>query len=309
MRLHQELPAQLPQKDTLLAIGVFDGVHLGHQHLLKRLTDAASQGGMLSGVLTFTNHPRTVLVPGTCVEFITSVDDRMKLLESTGVNMVIPMTFELELSRLRAHEFVEVLQERLRMVGLVMGHNFVMGYKREGTPEVLTAIGIEKGFSVTVVDPLSTDGGRVSSTATRQAISDGEVDRAHRNLGRPFALKGTVVAGNSRGKSLGFPTANLSIAENRILPGNGIYATWAHVGDKRYMAATNVGVRPTFGEAERIVEAFILDFDGDLYGSEISVDFIERLRNEQRFETPEALVAQMHKDVERTREVLSKPRE
>ena len=135
------------------------------------------------------------------------------------------------------------------------------------------------------------------------------MDKAYRNLGRPFALQGKVVEGNSRGRSLGFPTANLSIAKDRILPGDGIYATLAHVGDKTYMAATNVGVRPTFGETERIVEAFILDFDGDLYGSEISVEFIERLRNEQRFDTTEALVAQMHRDVERTREVLKKPRD
>ena len=135
------------------------------------------------------------------------------------------------------------------------------------------------------------------------------MDKAYRNLGRPFTLQGKVVTGDSRGKSLGFPTANLSIAKERILPGDGIYATWAYVGDKRYLAATNIGVRPTFDEKERVVEAFILDFDGDLYDSDISVEFVERLRNEQRFETPEALVAQMHKDVERTREVLSKPRE
>jgi riboflavin kinase/FMN adenylyltransferase len=306
MRVHQELPAQPPQKNAVLAIGVFDGVHTGHKHLLNRLKETATQGGMLSGVLTFVNHPRTVLVPGTCVQFITSVNDRLSLLESTSVDMVIPLTFELELSRLRAHEFVDLLQERLRMAGLVMGQNFVMGYKREGTPEFLKAIGDEKGFSVTVVDPLSTDGERVSSTATRDAISEGDVGKAGRNLGRPFALQGKVVAGNSRGRSLGFPTANLSIAKDRLLPGDGIYATWAIVGDKRYMAATNVGVRPTFSETKRVVEAFILDFDGDLYGSDISVEFIERLRNERRFDTPEALVAQMHKDVEQTREILRK---
>lgn len=308
MRVHQELPAQLPQENTVLAIGVFDGVHIGHQHLLNQLKNTALQGNMLSGVLTFVNHPRTVLVPDTCVKFITSINDRLALLENTNVDMVIPLTFELELSRLRAHEFVELLQNRLRMAGLVMGHNFVMGYKREGTPEFLKAIGGEKGFSVTVVDPVSADGERVSSTATREAILAGDVDKAYQNLGRPFTLQGKVIEGNSRGKSLGFPTANLSIANNRILPMDGIYATWAQVGNKRYMAATNIGVRPTFEETERIVEAFLLDFDGDLYGSEISVGFVERLRNEQRFDTPEELVAQMHKDVEQTREILDKPR-
>jgi len=308
MRVHQELPAKSPQKNTVLAIGVYDGVHMGHQHLLKQLKDIASKEEMLSAVLTFVNHPRTVLVPGSCVKLITSVNDRLRLLESIGIDIVIPLTFELDLSRLRAHEFVELLQDRLRIAGLVMGPNFAMGYRREGTPETLKAIGREKGFSVTVVDPVSADGERVSSTATREAISAGDVDKAYRNLGRPFTLQGKVVTGDSRGKSLGFPTANLSIAKERILPGDGIYATWAYVADKQYMAATNVGVRPTFGEAERIVEAFILDFDGDIYDSEITVEFVERLRDELRFETPEALVAQMHKDVKQTRDVLEKLR-
>lgn len=304
MRVHQELPAQSPQRNTVLAIGVFDGVHMGHQHLLKRLKDTASQGGMLSGVLTFVNHPRTVLTPGTCIKYITSVEDRLALLKSNGVDLVIPLTFDLELSHLRTHEFVELLQDRLNMAGLVIGYNFAMGYKREGNPETLKAIGGEKGFSVTVVEPVSADGERVSSTGIREAISAGDVDKASRCLGRPFALQGRVVAGNARGKTLGFPTANLDIPEDRVIPGDGIYTTWAYVGDKRYMAATNVGVRPTFGQKERTVEAFILDFNGDLYDSEITVEFVDRLRDELRFETPEALVAQMHKDVEQTRQTL-----
>ena len=304
MRVHQELPSQPPRGNTVLAIGVFDGVHIGHQHLLDRLKETASQKGMLSGVLTFVNHPRTVITPGTCVKYITSVEDRLALLESTGVDIVLPLTFDLELSHLRAHEFVQLLQERLNMAGLVMGHNFVMGYQREGTPETLAAIGHEKGFSTTVVDPVSKDGERVSSTAVREAISAGDVDKASRFLGRPFALRGKVITGSARGRTLGFPTANLSIQKDRIIPGDGIYAIWAYVDGKRYMAATNVGVRPTFDEKERIVEAFILDYSGDLYDSEITVEFVKRLRDELRFETVEALMSQIHEDVEQTRQIL-----
>jgi riboflavin kinase/FMN adenylyltransferase len=277
---------------------------MGHRHLLDRLKEVASQQGMLSGVLTFVNHPRTVITPGAYVKYITSVEDRLALLKSTGVDIVLPLTFDLELSRLRAHEFLELLQDRLNMAGLVMGRNFVMGHKREGTPEVLKALGIEKGFSTTVVDPLSKDGERVSSTAVREAISAGDMDKASRFLDRPFALQGRVIRGNARGRTLGFPTANLEIPRDRMIPGNGIYATWAHVGEKRHMAATNVGTRPTFDEKERIVEAFILDYSGDLYDSEITVEFVKRLRDELRFETVEALVAQMRQDVEQTRQIL-----
>ena len=157
-----------------------------------------------------------------------------------------------------------------------------------------------------MVDPVSKDRERVSSTAVREAISAGDMDKAYRFLGRPFALQGRVIKGNARGRTLGFPTANLSIPQDRTIPGNGIYATWAYVGETRYMAATNVGTRPTFDEKERIVETFILDYSGDLYDSEITVEFIKRLRDEIRFETVEALVAQIHEDVEQTRQVLNK---
>ena len=259
---------------------------------------------MLSGVLTFVNHPRSVLVPDTCISYITSVEDRLTLLKEAGIDMVIPLHFDMELSRLRAHEFTGLLQERLRMAGLVMGYNFAMGYKREGTPETLATIGNEQGFFVNVVDAVSVEGGRVSSTVIRNSVTAGDVAGASELLGRPFSLCGKVVVGDGRGKTLGFPTANLDFSEDRLAPGNGVYATWACVGDDRYMAATNVGVRPTFGENERTVEAFLLDFDGDLYGKDITLEFVGRLRDELRFESAEALVTQMHVDVEQARETL-----
>ena len=304
MRVHEELPDTPPDRSTILTIGVFDGVHRGHQHLLKRVVEEASREGMLSGVLTFVNHPRSVLVPDTCISYITSVEDRLTLLKEAGIDMVIPLHFDMELSRLRAHEFTGLLQERLRMAGLVMGYNFAMGYKREGTPETLATIGNEQGFFVNVVDAVSVEGGRVSSTVIRDSVTAGDVAGASELLGRPFSLCGKVVVGDGRGKTLGFPTANLDYSEDRLAPGNGVYATWACVGDDRYMAATNVGVRPTFGENERAVEAFLLDFDGDLYGKDVTLEFVGRLRDELRFESAEALVTQMHVDVEQARETL-----
>lgn len=304
MQVHQELPSTPPPGNTLLTIGVFDGVHTGHQHLLSRLTTLASDQGMQSGVITFLNHPRSVVIPGTCIQYITSVERRLSLLREQGVDMVIPLTFDMDLAQLRAHDFTRLLQERLNMSGLVMGYNFAMGHRREGNPETLKAIGGEQGFSVTVVDAVSTAGERVSSTTIRGAISDGEIARAAALLGRPFVVEAQVVRGDSRGKTLGFPTANLEVHADRLIPKDGIYASWAHVGDKRYMAATNVGVRPTFGENSRVVEAYLLDYDGDLYGTPLTVEFVRRLRDELRFESAEALVVQMNKDVEQTREIL-----
>ena len=307
MSIYQELPPELPERDTALTIGVFDGVHLGHQHLLKRLKDTAAQGGLLSGVITFVNHPRTVLRPEGCIRYITSLEDRLGLLRSRGVDMVLPLTFDLELSHLRAREFVGLLRDRLRMASLVVGYNFALGHRREGDPETLKALGREMGFSVALVEPLSTDGARVSSTTIRDDIAAGNMSRASQLLGRAFVLQGGVVRGRSRGRTLGFPTANLDVPGDRLVPGNGIYATWAYMGGSRHMAATSIGVRPTFGErGERTVEVFILDYNGELYGTDLRVEFVERLRDEVRFDSPEALVAQMHRDVEQTREILEK---
>ena len=305
MRVHQELPETPPDRGAILTIGVFDGVHRGHQSLLKRVVEVASQGGMLSGVLTFVNHPKSVLVPDTCISYITSVDDRLALLKDAGVDLVIPLHFDIELSRLRAHEFTSLLQERLNMAGLVMGYNFAMGFKREGTPETLASIGSEQGFSVTVVDAVTVEGGRVSSTVIRDSVTAGDVAVASELLGRCFNLCGEVVVGEGRGRKLGFPTANMDLPEDRLVPADGVYAAWASVGDERYMAATNVGANPTFGGNDRRVESFLLDFDGDLYGKHITIDFVDRLREEHRFESAEALVTQMHLDVEKARKTLA----
>ena len=306
MQLLHELPAQPPSQSALLTIGVFDGVHLGHRHLLERLRETAARENAASAVLTFTNHPRTVIRPGDCVQYITTVEDRLELLRREGVDLVLPLTFDVELSRLKADEFVDLLLERLNMGGLVMGSSFAMGHQRGGTPPVLAEMGRDKGFSTTVVEPASSQGEEVSSTAIRDAVSRGDVGRASRLLGRPFALRGVVVRGQARGRSLGFPTANLNLPWSQIVPGNGIYAARAIVEGAARPAAVSIGVRPTFDDGERVVEVHILDFGGDLYGSELAVEFVERLRDELRFDSVEELVAQMNDDVEQTRQVLGR---
>ncbi len=306
MQLLRELPAHPPRESALLTIGVFDGVHLGHRHLLERLREAAAREHAISAVLTFTNHPRTVIRPGDCVPYITSVKDRLELLKQQGVDLVIPLTFDEELSRLQAHEFVDLLRERVNMRGLVMGSSFAMGHQRKGTPETLAQMGRDKGFSTTVVEPVSAYGEKVSSTAIRDAITRGDVSKASRLLGRHFVLRGEVVKGQARGRELGFPTANLDLPEGQVVPGNGIYAAMAMVDGSALPAAVSIGVRPTFEDGERVVEVHILDFGGDLYGSELAVEFVERLRDELRFDSVEELVAQMREDVDQSRQVLGR---
>ena len=305
MQLLRELPASPPRESALLTIGVFDGVHLGHRFLLEQLREAAAREGAISVVLTFTNHPRTVIRPGDWVPYITTVNDRLELLRSEGVDLVVPLTFDEELSRLQAHEFVDLLRERLNMRGLVMGRGFAMGHKRGGTPETLAEMGREKGFSTTVVEPVAAQGEEVSSTAIRDAIARGDVSQACRLLGRHFLLRGEVMKGHGRGRELGFPTANIGTPEGQVVPGDGVYAARAMVGGSTLPAAVSIGVRPTFddGDGKRVVEVHILDFGGDLYGSELAVEFVERLRDEFRFESVEELVAQMRDDVEQSRQV------
>ena len=252
MRVDQELPQQPTGTSTVLSIGVFDGVHRGHQGLLRTLKQRASDGGMLSGVITFKNHPRTVVAPDTSVTYITSVEERLNLLKLSGVDMVVPLTFDIDLSRLQAHEFTALLKDKLKMKSLVIGYNFAMGYKRQGTPERLTEIGHEQGFSVDIIDAITTDDERISSTVIRETLRAGDVSKASKLLGRHFSFDGQVIHGDSRGKTLGFPTANLAITKDRLVPGNGIYACWLTVDDKRYMAATNIGTRPTFGNLSLI---------------------------------------------------------
>ena len=305
MRVHEELPDTPPDRSTILTIGVFDGVHRGHQHLLKRVVEEASREGMLSGVLTFVNHPRSVLVPDTCISYITSVEDRLTLLKEAGIDMVIPLHFDMELSRLRAHEFTGLLQERLRMAGLVMGYNFAMGYKREGTPETLATIGNEQGFFVNVVDAVSVEGGRVSSTVIRDSVTAGDVAGASELLGRPFSLCGKVVVGDGRGKTLGFPTANLDYSEDRLAARPTEYTPPGPVS-----GTTGIWRPPMWESGPLLAKTSGLWRLSSwtlmaTYTAKTSPwEFVGRLRDELRFESAEALVTQMHVDVEQARETL-----
>lgn len=307
MKAREELSRLPPRSPSIVTIGVFDGVHLGHRHLLGGLKAEARRLDLRSVAVTFTNSPATVLRPqDPGVPLLSRPQERVELLREQGVDLVVPLTFDLELSYLSAAEFLAMLHESLDMHGMVMGPKFAMGHGREvRTLPALRELGEAMRFSVTGVEPLEMDGRPVSSTAVRKALALGDVEEAARLLGRHFALQGRVTTGQRRGRSLGFPTANLEMEPFMALPADGIYATWALIGDEKRASATNIGVRPTFGPGERIVEAHILDFNGDLYGQEVRLEFVARLREERRFESPEALVEQMRQDVAHAQSALA----
>ena len=305
MRIEQELAQTHIDRDSVLTIGVFDGVHRGHQSLLAKVVAEAKTKGGAAGVLTFRNHPDSVLNPNFQPQYITSIAERIRLIKDLGIDFVVPVTFDMEIAGLRARKFTELLRSKLRMRGLVVGPDFAMGYKREGNVDMLSDMGAELGFSVSVVDLLSDGGDAVHSTSIRKALVDGNVKDMAKKLGRNFSISGTVVTGDKRGRTLGFPTANIEVGLDMVVPGNGIYATLAFVDGERHMAATSIGTRPTFDGKGRTIEAFLLEFDSNLYNRKLRLEFVQRLRDELKFDSVDALLEQMELDVEQTRRLLA----
>ena len=305
MSIGDELGAFAVRGDTALTIGVFDGVHRGHTHLISQLAGEAASNGLLSGVVTFREHPAAVLSPSFQAQYLTSFEDRLDLLNETAIDLAVPVTFDRALAGLTAGEFISLLQEHLRMVSLVVGPDFAMGRQREGTIERLVELGKEMGFALKVVDGLQDSNSEtVRSTTIRSALAEGDVERVADLLGRRFTLKGPVVSGEGRGVKLGIPTANIAPPQEMATPGDGIYAAYAHLDDHQLKAAVSIGTNPTFGGRDRTIEPFILDFDDDLYGSTLRLEFVRRLRDQVKFDSVEALLEQIDRDVADTRRIL-----
>lgn len=290
---------------SLVTIGVFDGVHRGHAHLIKQLVAEARRADRLAVVLTFHPHPDVVVRGLTGRYYLTTAAEKARLLLALGVDYVITQTFDDALRQVRAAVFVDRLLEHLKMATLIVGADFAMGYRREGNVDFLHAQGAEKGFELRVSELIANGDKAISSTAIRHALEAGDLEQANRWLGRSYAVAGPVVHGAKRGRQIGYPTANVQVWEHQVIPANGIYASWVYVGDERFMAATNVGVRPTFDTDDITVEPYILDFDRDIYGQEITVTFEKRLRDEARFDSIAALIKQIAADVEDSRAYLS----
>ena len=305
MQVEKELARVRPQQEMLLSIGVFDGVHLGHQRLLTHLRDEARSKNRLSGVVTFKSHPEVVLGGENKLLWLNDLETRISLLRNLGIDIVVALPFSSELSRLTARRFVQLLKEHLKMRGLIIGPDFALGRNREGNSEKLQILGEEMGFSVEVIPAVVIDGYIVSSSTIRQALARGDMKKVEKFIGRLFSLSGQVVSGDKRGRSLGFPTANLDLRPEQALPGDGVYATITHTDDDSLPSVTNIGVRPTFGGNQRLVETYILDFEDDLLGQKLTIDLVDKLRDEERFDTVEELKAQMIKDVEQARQILN----
>ena len=305
MAFHQALAQAKSPRDTVLTIGTFDGVHLGHRRLLQHLKSLAESKDLLPGVLTFQKHPRIVLNPGAKLQYISALEERLTLIRGCGIDLVIAVDFTKELSSIKAKDFVALLCDQLKMKGLVVGPDFALGHQREGNIQVLKQLGTEMDFWVEPLEAVQIGTNAIKSNSIRNLISLGDVENTASMLGRWFSLTGTVVKGDQRGRTLGFPTANLSLEPNLVIPADGIYATWVIVDGRRHQAATSIGVRPTFEIHGRTVEAFIMDFEGDLYGRSLTLEFTRRLREELAFSSVEALIDQMKLDVEQAREILS----
>jgi riboflavin kinase/FMN adenylyltransferase len=294
-------------QNAWLTIGVFDGVHRGHQEIIGKLTAGAHENGAPAVVLTFDPHPATVL-GGHDIKCLTTPDERAKVFAELGVDMVITQRFTRDLSTVTAKEYMARLSERLGLRHLLIGYDFALGRGREGNATRLAEIGRELNYTVEVVQAVGDESGVISSTEIRKLVATGNITEAAKLLGHQYSLSGRVVHGDGRGHRINIPTANIDYPTQKVIPAYGIYACRAWIGTERFMAATNIGINPTFTPDKQTpnVEAHILDFTGDIYGKELKLEFIARLRDELKFNSVDALIKQIHADIARTREILSR---
>lgn len=303
---HYRSLADVSLQNTWLTIGVFDGVHRGHQAILRQLAAGAHANGAPAVLLTFDPHPAVVL-SGRDLKLLTMPDERADLASALGLEAVITHPFDRAVSGMSARDFMALLKKRLGLSRLLIGYDFALGKGREGNAGRLSELGRELGYSVSVVEAVSDESGVISSTEIRKLVSLGNAGAAANLLGRPYALSGPVIHGDGRGRRINIPTANIHYPESKLLPANGIYACRARLGADLFAAAVNIGFNPTFTPDKRTanVEAHILDFDRDLYGEQVTLEFIARLRDEAKFDSVDALLAQIHADIEKTRKILS----
>lgn len=299
------IPAEI--KPCVATIGVFDGVHRGHQALIRAVVEQARARSVDAVVVTFDRHPLEIIAPGKEPPLLTTDRQRSEAIAEAGADWLVLLEFDEEFRSLSPEAFVEqVIVGRLGCVHVVTGVNFRFGYGHAGTIETLTDLAARYGFEVAIF-ALVADGEPISSSRIRALIAEGDVETAAEDLGRPVVIEGTVGPGAGRGRGLGIPTANLVVDERLLLPGNGVYAGWLRWRGGRAPAVINVGLNPTFEDRDRpIVEAHALDFDEDLYGQEVGVEFTRRLRDERPFESVEALMDQIHQDIAIARDLLKK---
>lgn len=287
--------------DTCVTIGNFDGVHKGHQTLMKKAIEYSKLNNLKSVVFTFANHPVNYFKPGYVKNIIT-YDEKKTLLEDLGIDVLVNIPFGVEMTEISAEDYVQnILIDKLHVKKLIVGHDFTFARKREGNVEVLKKLSTEKGFELEIVTPVLVDGKRVSSTDIRAMIAEGDVSGAEKLLGRYFAVEGIVIRARQIGRTIGFPTANLDVDKNMVIPQKGIYATIAKIDNRVFCGATSIGTNPTVNGKGLSIETYILDFDEDIYDQRLRIEFVERMRDEIKFDSVEGLKEQLTEDVEYVR--------
>jgi riboflavin kinase / FMN adenylyltransferase len=305
MEIIRDLEALARHSYPVTAIGNFDGVHLGHRAILKAAIDRARAAGGTAFALTFDPLPAKLLAPDRAPQLILAPDDKLELLRLSGIDGAIVLNFTLELSLLSPRDFVrDCLRGKIGAREVIVGHSVSFGHNRAGNAALMVELGREFGFDTDVVGPIKIGGIEVSSTKVRELIGTGDLRGAARLLGRYHFLRGPVVRGRERGRTIGFPTANLA-SETECIPPDGVYATRVVLDDGAYPAIANIGMRPTFSESERAIEAHIFDFTRDIYGMRIKLELVERIRAERKFDNADALKAQIALDLSKVREILS----
>jgi riboflavin kinase / FMN adenylyltransferase len=303
---HYSSLQEISLENSWLTIGVFDGVHRGHQQIIHRLTAGAHANDTPAVVLTFDPHPARIFGRGE-IKLLTLPDERAALLGSMGVDVVVTHPFDQAFAGTSAMDFMHLVKKHLGVSHLVLGYDSTVGRNREGDATRLREIGSELGYTVEVIDALSDESGVISSTEIRKLIATGNVEEAARLMGHPYTLHGPVVSGDQRGRTIDVPTANIEYSADKLIPANGIYACWAYLNDQKFCAATNIGFNPTFTPDKKTanVEAHLLDFKREIYGEDVQLEFVARLRDELRFHSVEALLEQIWKDIEQTRRILN----
>jgi len=298
MKIFRQIEDQsLSTLGSVVTMGNFDGIHFGHQALIRSTVEEAKQLGYDSIVLTFEPHPLKVLAPDRAPRLILSYEDKMALFQSFGVTLVIAQSFDRQFASISADDFVRrFLVERLKVRKLWVGRDLRFGQGRKGNVDDLLRLASENEFEVGVLDPILLEGERISSSRIRQLLEEGRVDEVRPLLGRFHFVSGTVVKGHRRGRELGFPTANIS-SQTEVMPPDGIYATLFDVRNKQWLSISSIGVNPTFGDGPRTVESFIFDFDGDIYGESVKLSFVKRIREERKFTIVNDLIGQINEDV------------
>jgi riboflavin kinase/FMN adenylyltransferase len=299
---------QLSMRRSVVTMGNFDGIHLGHQALVRNTVEESKRLGYPSIVLTFEPHPLKVLAPERAPRLLLSYQDKLDLFQAFGVDIVIAQRFDREFASIAAEDFVRrFLVGRLKTKKLWVGRDLRFGQGRKGETGDLIRVAPEVGFQVGVLDPISSDGIRISSSRIRGLVEAGCVDEVRPMLGRYHFVSGRVVTGQGRGRKLGFPTANIS-SQTEVVPLNGIYATSIEVKSRQWLSVSSVGVNPTFGDGPRTVESFIFDFESEIYGEAVKLSFVKRIRDEKKFSTVEDLIAQIHGDVEQAKVIFKELR-